>query len=136
MFTHEVKTVVFRGVLQPTKKAEAQEPALVLRRDPPEGLRSTFYSMVVQTVEEVRVVDNAPGVSMWPYLLASAQTQRMNTISIYQEAGSTAEKMRFLYLNDVALALWGEMGKGVEVLGRFRRPPRSAVLAFGMPFSE
>ena len=136
MCTHEVKTVVFRGVLRPTKEAAAEEPALILRRGARDVTGPTFYSMVVQTVEEVRVVDNAPGVSMWPYLLASAQTQRMNTISIYQEAGSTAEKMRFLYLNDVALELWGEMGKSVKVLGRFRRPPRSAVLAFGMPFSE
>ena len=60
----------------------------------------------------------------------------MNSISIYQEPGTTAENMRFLYLNDTALALWSEMGKGVEVLGRLRRPPRTAVLAFGMPFSE
>ena len=73
---------------------------------------------------------------MWPYLLASAQTQRLNEISIYVEHGTTPDKIRFLYFNDVALAIWGEMNKGVKVMGRLRRPPRGAVLSFGMPFSE
>src|SRR6201999_3765074 len=96
----------------------------------------TFYSVISQSRDEMDDVDNSPSVSMWPYLLSSDQTQRLNEISVYTERGITTEKMRFLYLNVFALVIWEKMGKGVRVMGRLRRPPRGAAWSFGMPFSE
>lgn len=136
MFTHEVKQVVFRGTLKlrPEAAGIAQaDTSLQLRRH---SDKPTFYSVIAQSRHDLDDPDNSPSISMWPYLLASAQTQRLNEISIYSEHGLTADKMRFLYLNDFALTIWREMSRSVEVLGRLYRPPRGATLSFGMPFSE
>jgi hypothetical protein len=46
---------------------------------------------------------------MWPYLVNSAQTQLINTISIYTEKGDTPESARVLYLNATALKVWNSM---------------------------
>lgn len=96
----------------------------------------TFYSILLQSREDIDDPSKSPAIMMWPYLLASAQTQRLNESSIYVEHGATAEKIRFLYFNDFALSIWQEMRKGGPVLGRLHRPPRSAVLSFGMPFAD
>lgn len=136
MFTHEVKQLVFRGTLQPrpesVKTTQAGAGIELCRHSG----KPTYYSILSQSRHDLGDPDNSPSISMWPYLLASAQTQRLNEISIYVEPGLTSDKMRFLYLNDFALAIWGEMNKNVQVLGRLYRPPRGATLAFGMPFSE
>jgi len=73
---------------------------------------------------------------MWPYLLNSAQTQRLNQISVYADRGTSREQTRLLYMNASALNLWREMGMSVTVIGESHRPPHSALLSFGMPFSE
>jgi len=39
-------------------------------------------------------------------------------------------------MNADALSVWREMGIGVTIIGESHRPPRSAMLSFGMPFSE
>ncbi len=134
MATHEIKQTVFRGKLEAA-------PGLVLKREPALELcapsdRPLKYSILTQSHTDLADPHNSPSVSMWEYLLASAQTQRLNEISIYMEHGTTVEKIRFLYLNDVALTLWQEMEKPVDVMGRLHRPPRGAVLAFGMPFAD
>jgi len=41
-----------------------------------------------------------------------------------------------LYMNAPALALWKEMGKVANVVGEAKRPPLTATLVFGVPFSE
>lgn len=141
MFTHEIKSVVFNGVLRARMDA-ATVPVPAEGEPPVDGLelcrpeKPMRYSILVQSSDDLRDQENSPGVSMWPYLLASAQTQRLNEISIYSEKGTTPEKMRFLYLNDFALHVWAEMKKDTKVLGRLHRPPRGAVLAFGMPFAD
>ena len=93
------------------------------------------YSILAQSCHELGDPENAPSMSMWPYLLRSAQTQLLNQISIYSEHGVTPGQVHFLYMNACALTVWGEMRKRVKVLGQLHRPPRGAVLSFGMPFS-
>lgn len=133
MFSVEIKTVVFDGPLRPfaarlvdvvsVSPAEQQYP-------------STRYWMLSQSVAELRDPENSPGVSMWAFLLASAQTQRLNEISIYVQRGHSSEQMRLLYMNDRALTIWRQMQKSVKVRGRLKRPPPTAVLSFGMPFAN
>lgn len=137
MTTYEMKDVVFYGTLQPAQKrvVAQQETAsgLELCR---QSTKPTRYSILSQSRQDLDKPDNSPAISMWPYLLASAQTQRLNEISIYAEQGTTPDKLRFLYLNDFALHIWGEMHKSIQVMGRLHRPPRGATLSFGMPFSD
>ncbi len=94
------------------------------------------YTMLSQSRDDLRDLQNSPSLSMWPYLLQSAQTQMLNSISIYAETGSTPAHTRTLYMNAGALTIWREMGKSAHVIGEANRPPRTATLSFGMPFSE
>lgn len=94
------------------------------------------YSILQQSTKELRDTENSPSVSMWPYLVDSAQTQLINTISIYAERGETAERARLLYMNAPALEVWKKMGKAPVSVAEVHRPPKSALLLFGMPFSE
>jgi hypothetical protein len=136
MTTYEMKDVVFYGNLQAAPKRAVEQnmgSGLELCRH---AQQPTRYSILSQSLQDLVNPGNSPAISMWPYLLASAQTQRLNEISIYTEKGTTSDKVRFLYLNDFALHIWGEMDKSIQVMGRLHRPPRGAVLSFGMPFSD
>jgi hypothetical protein len=101
-----------------------------------ESVASANYTIVAQNRDELLFPDNSPSISMWPYLLDSAQTRLLNRISIYAERGSSREQSRLLYMNASALRIWREMGMPATVIGESYRPARSAVLCFGMPFSE
>jgi hypothetical protein len=46
------------------------------------------------------------------------------------------DQSRLLYMNADALSVWREMGMRVTIIGESHRPPPSATLSFGMPFSE
>ena len=132
MFTFESNQTVYEGILQ---------PALALLSDEhpkanPQADQPARYWTISQSREDLADVENSPSVSMWNYLLASAQTQLLNQISIYVQRGTTSNQTRLLYMNDVALELWKRMGKNIKVTGRGHRPPRAAILSFGMPFSE
>jgi len=94
------------------------------------------YEVVAQSVEEVQDIQNAPPVSMGSYLIDSGQTQLLTTISIYAQRGEVREQVRLLYMNDVALHIWKEMGKQPNLIGAQHRPPKTALLSFGVPFSE
>ena len=94
------------------------------------------YQIVAQSVEDVRNVDNAPAVSVAPYLIESGQTRLLTTISIYSLRGENRDQVRLLYMNAEALRIWKEMGKAPRVIGSKSRPPHAALLAFGVPFSE
>lgn len=94
------------------------------------------YTIVSQSAEEVQDIQNAPAVSMGPYLIDSGQTQLLTTISIYAERGEVREQVRLLYVNAVALHIWKAMGKQPNLIGAQHRPPKMALLAFGVPFSE
>jgi hypothetical protein len=98
--------------------------------------RSLNYEIVAQSAEEVQDTQNAPAVSMGPYLIESGQTQLLTTISIYSERGEMREQIRLLYMNAVALRVWRAMGKKPRLIGAQHRPSRTALLTFGVPFSE
>ncbi|HVU46736.1 MAG TPA: hypothetical protein VHD85_11455 [Terracidiphilus sp.] len=94
------------------------------------------YRIVAQSAEEVQNIQNAPTVSMAPYLIASGQTRLLNTISIYGLRGESREHVRLLYMNATAIQVWEEMGKVPKIIGRQFRPPHTALLVFGVPFSQ
>jgi len=94
------------------------------------------YTVLEQTAEEVRETDNYPSVSMWPYLVDTAQTQLLTNISIYMERGETSERTRLLYMNETALTISHAMNNSTMAIQSVHRPPRTAELIFGMPFSE
>ncbi len=94
------------------------------------------YWVVRQGVDEVRTPDGAPAVSMGAYLVETGQEDLFREISIYGERGETREEVRRLYMNAVAIRVWRDMGRVPEVVARRHRPPRTASLAYGVPFSE
>jgi hypothetical protein len=99
-------------------------------------IASANYTILTQSRNEVIVPENSPSVSMWPYLLGSAQGRRLNQISVYTERGTSRDQTRLLYMNADALRVWREMGMRLTIIGESHRPPRTAMLCFGMPFSE
>ena len=94
------------------------------------------YCIVAQSAEEMQDIQNAPAVSMGPYLIETSQTQLLTAISIYSQLGEHRDQVRLLYMNDVALRIWKAMGRQPNLIGARYRPPKIALLAFGVPFSE
>jgi hypothetical protein len=94
------------------------------------------YTVIAQSANEVQDIQNAPSVSMGSYLASSGQTRLLTTLSIYSLRGSSREQMRLLYMNGTALRLWRDMGKQPNQIGTQHRPPHTALLSFGVPFSE
>ena len=99
-------------------------------------LPDLHYQVVAQSADEVQNIENAPAVSMGPYLLKSGQVRLLTTISIYSLRGESREQVRLLYMNAAALQVWKEMGKTPKIIGAQVRPSRTALLTFGVPFSE
>ena len=97
---------------------------------------SMNYTVIAQNAEEVQDIQNAPSVSMEPYLSSSNQIRLLSVLSIYSLRGNSREQIRTLYMNATALRIWKEMGKQSNQIGSQHRPPRAAMLTFGVPFSE
>ena len=95
-----------------------------------------IYEIVAQNAGEVRDVQNAPAISMGQYLIESGQTQLLTSISVYSQRGEHPEQVRLLYMNAAALLIWKAMGKRPKLIGAQHRPPKTALLAFGVPFSD
>jgi hypothetical protein len=96
---------------------------------------SMIYQIVAQSAEDVESVENAPAVSMGPYLIQSGQASLLRTLSIYSLRGENREQIRLLYMNAQALEIWKQMGKMPKIIGARTRPPRTALLTLGVPFS-
>lgn len=94
------------------------------------------YQVVAQSADDVQNTENAPAVSMGPYLLQSGQRTLLTTISIYSLRGESREQLRLLYMNPEAIRVWEEMGKAPKIIGAQVRPPHTALLMFGVPFSR
>lgn len=109
---------------------------LLLRLNEENSRRTMHYEIVAQSADEVQDIQNAPAVSMGPYLVESGQAQLLTAISIYSQRGESREQVRLLYMNAPALLVWNEMGKCPRRIGSQHRPPQTALLAFGVPFSE
>jgi hypothetical protein len=109
----------------------------LLARLQAEASRKTLhYKTVAQSAEEVQDVRNAPAISMGPYLISSGQTQLLTTISIYSQRGKGRDQVRLLYMNAAALQIWQAMGQRPTLIGAQHRPPSTALLTFGVPFSD
>ena len=94
------------------------------------------YHVLSLTTAEIADLGNAPAVAIAPYLLETNQTSLLRVISIYGKRGDSRDQIRLLYMNAPALALWEQMGKVTHIVGEAKRPPLSATLVFGVPFSE
>ena len=94
------------------------------------------YTVVTQSFADVQDPESSPAISMGAFLVAREQMGLLPRISVYSERGTDRERMRMLYMNGAALRIWKAMGMQPTESGRQFRPPRSAVLAFGMPFGE
>jgi hypothetical protein len=94
------------------------------------------YDILSLTAGEIADLGNAPAVAIAPYLLETKQTNLLRVISIYAKSGDSRGQFRLLYMNAPALALWKQMGKAANIIGEVKRPPLTAVLVFGVPFSE
>ena len=94
------------------------------------------YQVVEQSAEEIREPESSPSVCMQSYLAATDQEKLLTVVSVYAERGETREALRILYMNKEAMRVWLAMGKNPRVVGERHRPPKSALLAFGVPFSE
>jgi hypothetical protein len=109
----------------PLRRLVANQPVLDLN-----------YQVVAQSADDVQNIENAPAVSMGPYLLKSGQTSLLTSISVYSLRGESREQIRLLYMNAAAMQVWSEMGKAPRVIGAQVRPARTALLTFGVPFSK
>jgi hypothetical protein len=98
--------------------------------------RPLNYEIVAQSADEVRDIRNAPALSMGTYLEESGQMRILTTISIYSELGDSREHVRLLFMNRIALLIWQAMGKHPMLIGAQHRPPKTALLTFGVPFAE
>ena len=94
------------------------------------------YQIVAQSAEDVQNIENAPSVSMGPYLLNSGQIKLLTTISVYSLRGESRQQIRLLYMNAAAMRVWEEMGREPKIIGARFRPPQTALLSFGVPFSS
>jgi hypothetical protein len=97
---------------------------------------SLNYWVIAQSELEVRDVQNAPAISMSTFISETEQTQLLTRISIYSQRGESSEEIRLLYMNEVAYSTWRAMGKDPHVIGSQHRPPTTASLTFGVPFSD
>ena len=93
------------------------------------------YHVIAQNLEDVQDTENAPALSMEPFLHESGQIALLRTISIYSLRGESSEQVRVLYMNAAAIRVWRQMGKIPRIIGSQSRPPLAAILAFGVPFS-
>ena len=97
---------------------------------------SQVYTIVAQDAVEVQDIQNAPAISMGAFLKAVGKMSIFPAISIYTRDGYDRKHTRLLYMNGAALRVWRIMGMHPRQIGSQHRPPHSAVLAFGMPFTE
>ena len=109
---------------------------LLFDLDPGRSRTALNYQIVAQSTEEVQDIQNAPAISMGQYLIESEQVKLLTTISIYSQQGDSRDQVRLLYMNATALLIWKAMGRRPTLLGVLHRPPKTALLAFGIPFSE
>jgi hypothetical protein len=72
---------------------------LLFNLDPERSRTSPNYEIVAQSAEEVQDINNAPAVSVGPYLLESGQTYLLTRISIYSQRGENRQQVRLLYMN-------------------------------------
>lgn len=132
-----IPTARLRGPMdEPKYSAAHTSNDLLFSLDPERSQTALNYEIIAQSVEEVRDIQNAPAVSMGPYLIKSEQVKLLTTISVYAQRGEIRDQVRLLYMNSAALLVWKAMGKQPKLIGTLHRPPKTALLVFGVPFSK
>jgi hypothetical protein len=121
-------------ILSETYSPTSNDLLLLLTSEHPQ--KAFPYGTIVQTASEVQDVQHSPAISMGQYLIISGQTELLRSISVYTERGTSREQVHLLYMNAVALGVWRAMGKRTHIIDVQKRPPRTAQLAYGIPFSE
>ena len=109
---------------------------LLFSLQPESSRKSLNYEIIAQSSDEVQDVRNAPSFSIGPWLIESGQTELLTTISIYSERGANRDQVRLLYMNAAAVRIWKAMGRNPTMIGAQHRPPRTALLMYGVPFSD
>jgi hypothetical protein len=109
---------------------------VLFRLEAEHSTNSLNYRIIAQSDSDVRDLQNAPSISMSHYITKSDQVKLLTTVSIYSQRGENSDQIRLLYMNDVAFFVWKTMGKKPNVIGSQFRPPPTALLTFGIPFSE
>jgi len=71
-----------------------------------------------------------------PFYIWDRTDAALTRISIYSQRGESSEEIRLLYMNEIAYSTWKAMGKDPHVIGSQHRPPTTALLTFGVPFSD
>jgi hypothetical protein len=94
------------------------------------------YEILAQSADEVQDIRNAPALSMGAYLEETGQARLLTSISIYSQLGDGREQIRLLFMNSVAFLIWEAMEKDPRLIGAQHRPPKTALLTFGVPFTE
>jgi len=69
---------------------------LLFDLDPGRSRTALNYQIVAQSTEEVQDIQNAPAISMGPYLIESEQVKLLTTISIYTQQGESRDQVRLL----------------------------------------
>ena len=90
------------------------------------------YNIIAQSADDIHRFFS---IEMRSYLQNAAQTQLMSHISVYIAKGRTRGRSCLLYMNPVAFGVWTAMKKAGTIVGHVNRPPQSARLVFGTPFS-
>lgn len=80
-------------------------------------------------------VDKAPAIAMGPYLLRSGKLS-LEDDQYLRLPGESREQIRLLYMNAPAIQVWEEMGRAPKIIGAQVRPPHTALLTLGVPFSD
>jgi hypothetical protein len=123
-------------VVDPHFPAEHTSTDLLFDLHPRSSQKSLNYVIIAQSSDEVQNVRNALSFSIGPWLIESGQTELLTTISIYSERGASREQVRLLYMNEAAVRIWKAMGNSPTMIGAQHRPPRTALLMYGVPFSD
>ena len=132
----EYESVTQRGARVSSLEHDSGHTSVDRRLEERHPLPDLNYHIVAQSANDVQDIENAPAVSMVPYLLKSGQIRLLTTISVYSRRGESREQLRLLYMNSVAIQIWEEMGRAPKIIGAQFRPPRTALLTFGVPFSK
>ncbi len=120
----------------PQFSSEHTSNDLLFRLQPESSRMPLNYEIVAQSSDEVQDVNNAPSFSIGPWLIESGQSELPTAISIYSERCANRDQVRLLYMKAAAVRIWKAMGRNPTMIGAQHHPSRTALLMYGVPFSD
>src|SRR5579863_6572183 len=88
-----------RGMTIPQHDSGATSKHLLHPLIAEDPVQILYYQIIAQSAEDVQNIENAPAVSMGPYLLESGQMRLLTSISVYSLRGESREQTRLLFMN-------------------------------------